>query len=203
MTSQPMLLIQPLFSGHGAKPAGLIELPAEQLVLTEFTPGSDRIPTLVTIERVFSRLSAMGLFPSDSQQGEVIGEVIHRSFYPLPPEEWQSQPLELRLNRVEDDDSAQIVSAIEDLRQPTLRASPAILDARACNQDERVREQESTLVQSLTGAAVQSASIWRERWTTALKFLGRTLLSFLVGELIGLPLADLIRPAIGGALRVV
>ena len=110
-----------------------------------------------------------------------------------------AERLPIRVSRPPDRAAVRAIGAIQDVRAPVIVSATRISAARRDTLDRH--EAESELTDRITTAVNTNPVMWSRLFPLVSKYLGRTVLDALVGQLIGVPLADVVRATVTGALR--
>ena len=201
--AEAQLLISP--RGRGIDRDLVLSIPARAVVSTTLHvggPPSD-LPTLLTVERVIGRLADVGLALLDTGQAKKIAGLVNKHFIPMPAERWTDAKLRLEVESAGSSDSLEALQAVAALRPPTLQAADSALSAGPDYAFGIRRANENRLVTGLENAVEARRGVWMQRARTVFHYLGTTVMGVLVEHLIGIPLADIIRTTLVGALRTV
>lgn len=191
--------------GKGIDGGLLIPIPAEQVVVTTLVvaSGTDKLPTLSSVERVIARLASVGLALEDPRETDRIAELINRKFLPVEQAKWRDQTLTLKAVRADGQGGPESLRAVAALRNPTLNAADFALTSGGAYGPVERRANEIRLVNELSQAVIHRKPVWMQYGKTAMWYLARTALPIIVEQLIGLPVSDLIRSTLKGADRLV
>jgi hypothetical protein len=197
------LLISP--HGQGLGRDLVIPIPARDVVSTTLRVGGapSELPTLLTVERVIGRLSDVGLALRDVEQAKKIAGLVNKRFLPVPAEAWIDAKLRLDVESAGTPDALEALQAVAALRPPALQAADSALSAGPDYAFGIRRANENRLVTGLESAVEAKRGIWMQRARAVFHYLGTTVMGVLVEHLIGVPLVDIIRTTLGGALRTV
>jgi hypothetical protein len=187
-----------LFDVTNSRPLTL-SVPAADVISTALivSAAESEVPTLASVERIVGRLSSMALVLDAESELSRIASMVNSQFLPVRPSEWNDAHLSLDVNLTRGDD-VRTLSAIAALRNPTLLASDEIMMAEQRHDVIARREQETALVDTICGAVRADREIWERRAMAAGLFVGKTVLSVLITQLVGIPLADIVRTAVKG-----
>lgn len=179
-------------------------LAAPEIVVTSFVPAQRHehalVPTLASVERVVGSLARVGLALAREDELAKIASVINSHFLRVPADRWCDAALAVNVHLLQGSASVEAAGAVAGLRVPTLDAVSPILLAEARRNARQRREAEGQLVEALSTSVCDNRRVWEERSALAFRLIGRTVLSGLAAQLIGVPLADLIRTGVRGTL---
>lgn len=197
------LLLSP--HGPGLDRQLVIPIPATEVVSTTLHVGGppSELPTLLTVERVIGRLSDLGLVLRDQAQAREIASLVNKSFLPVPADEWADVPLRLEVLSPGTPAEVEALQAVSALRPPTLYAADTALAAGPDYAFGQRRTNENRLVHGLEEAVESKRGTWERHHRAALRFLGKTVMTVVVEQLLGIPMVDIIRTTVTGALRTI
>ena len=197
------LLISP--HGRGLDRNLVLPIPAREVVSTTLHVGGapSELPTLLTVERVIGRLSDVGLALRDIDQPKKIAGLVNKHFLPVPAERWTDAKLRLEVESAGTTDELEALQAVAALRPVTLQAADSALSAGPDYAFGLRRANENRLVTGLENAVEAKRGVWMQHARAVFRYLGTTVMGVLVEHLIGVPLADIVRTTLGGALRTV
>jgi len=203
MSTSPSIILRPRGAGIHADLS--VPVPSREVISTSLVVSADatRLPTLLSVERIVGRLAGLGLVLSDTRERGKIAYLVNRSFLAVPPENWMEQELPLHVSRADGQGGPESLRAVDALRKPVLFAADAAIGAGGSYGSVDRRASEIRLVDDLTQAVETRKPVWSQFGKTAVSFLGATVLTQLVEDLIGVPLVDIIRSTLGGAGRLV
>lgn len=197
------LLLSP--HGPGLDRRLVIPIAALDVVSTTLHVGGapSELPTLLTVERIIGRLSDLGLALSDPEQAKKLAGVINKCFLPVAADNWVDTQVRLEVVRAGTPADLDALQAVSALRPPTLHAAGTVLAAGPDYVFGSRRANENKLVQGLEEAVEAKRGIWAQHGRSAFRFLTTTVMGVLVEHLVGIPLTDIIRTTLSGALRTV
>jgi hypothetical protein len=196
-------LIRLLPSGPGIDRSLTIPVVASDVVETTLTIASDArsLPTLASVERVIGRLASVGLVLADAEEANRIAHLVNKKFLSVEQEKWNDQELRLHAMRADGDGAPESLRAVADLRPPVVGAAENVLAAGGAYGPAERRLNENRLVDSVTQAAFKHESTWLKYGTIAAGYLGKTVMSSIVDQLIGIPISDMLRSAVKNTRR--
>lgn len=191
-------LIRLFPSGPGIDKSLAIPVAAPDVIETTLTITSDAtsLPTLASVERVIGRLASVGLVLADAEEANQIARLINKKFLPVEQEKWKDQELRLHVMRADGAGAPESLRAVADLRAPVVSAAESVLTAGGAYGPAEQRLNENRLVDSVTHSVVKHKPTWLKYGAIATGYLGKTVMTSIVNQLIGIPISDMIRSAV-------
>ncbi|GAB92583.1 hypothetical protein GORHZ_184_00070 [Gordonia rhizosphera NBRC 16068] len=155
------------------------------------------LPTLTSIEAIIGRISALGFILADQNQIRSIANLVNTSYITVPEREWEYSVLNLRAQRANQDEGNGL-RAVQTLRTSTVSAAEKIERVSGNENLHLRRKYEDDYVGAVKECVLENSNPWRKHGTMMARLVGRTVLSSLTENLIGIPLADLISQSLSG-----
>jgi hypothetical protein len=179
-----------------------LSFPIEDIVSTNLVMAGSftQLPTLTSVERIIARLSGLGLVLAQERETETLAELVNRNYLPVNPASWQNSRVELEVIQATIQDHAAL-SAINEIRGPILKTAETSVSAQIRKDLGSQRTAETALVDHISGIVRRDSNLWTSALAKIMRFVARTVLESLVAGMIGVPLVDLLRVTLSGAVR--